>query len=60
VPVEQARAFAERLRQVSTDPVLYVELPGGQHAFDLFHSVRFEAVIDGIEAFIASVRWPRH
>jgi acetyl esterase/lipase len=55
VPVEQARAFAERLREVSTSDVVYVELPGGQHAFDLFHSPRFEAVIDGIDAFAASV-----
>jgi acetyl esterase/lipase len=36
-------------------PVIYAELPGAQHAFDLFHSMRFEQVIDGIEAFAASV-----
>ncbi|HEY7271266.1 MAG TPA: alpha/beta hydrolase [Actinoplanes sp.] len=59
VPVEQARAFAERIRQVPPNDVVYVELPGGQHAFDLFHSPRFEAVIDGIDAFIASVRSAR-
>jgi acetyl esterase/lipase len=59
VPVEQARAFAERLREVSTSDVVYVELPGGQHAFDPFHSPRFEAVIDGIDAFAASVRSSR-
>jgi acetyl esterase/lipase len=29
---------------------------GGQHAFDLFHSFRFEAVVDAIEAFAAWVR----
>jgi acetyl esterase/lipase len=56
VPVAHARAFAERLRDVSTNPVHYLELPGGQHAFDLFHSPRFEAVIDGIEAFTTTVR----
>ena len=59
VPVEQARAFAASLRRVSTSDVVYVELPGGQHAFDLFHSPRFEAVIDGIDAFAASVRSSR-
>jgi acetyl esterase/lipase len=32
------------------------ELAGAQHAFDLFHSPRFKAVIDGIEAFSAWVR----
>jgi acetyl esterase/lipase len=56
VPVEQARAFRELLGHVSTNAVVYVELPGGQHAFDLFHSPRFEAVIDGIDSFVSSVR----
>ena len=56
VPVEQARAFADSLAEVSTSPVVYVELPGGPHNFDLFHSIRFEILIDGIEAFTAWVR----
>jgi acetyl esterase/lipase len=56
VPVEQARALAERLRDVSESPVVYAELPGGPHNFDLFHSIRFEILIDGIEAFAAWVR----
>jgi acetyl esterase/lipase len=56
VPVEQARALAERLRGVSMGPVVYAELPGGPHNFDLFHSIRFEILIDGIEAFAAWVR----
>ena len=29
-----------------SNPVVYAELPGAQHSFDLFHSVRFETVID--------------
>ena len=56
VVVGDARSFVERLRSVSTNPVVYAELPGGQHAFDLFHSIRFEAVVDGIEAFAAWIR----
>ena len=59
VPPEQARAFAERLRGVSTSPVVYAELPKGPHNFDLFHSIRFEILIDGIEAFTAWVRSER-
>jgi acetyl esterase/lipase len=51
VPAEGARRFAERLRAVSASPVVYVELPGAQHTFDLVHSIRFETLIDGIEAF---------
>ncbi len=56
VPVAEARRFAERLRQVSQQPVVYAELPGGQHTFDLYHSPRFEAVVNGIEAATAWVR----
>jgi acetyl esterase/lipase len=56
VPVEQARTLAARLRDVSTSPVVYAELPKGPHNFDLFHSIRFEILIDGIEAFAAWVR----
>ena len=55
VQVGHARAFAQRLRATSSAPVVYAELPGGQHGFDLFRSVRFEAVVDGIEAFVAAV-----
>jgi hypothetical protein len=54
--VEAARELVERTRSVSANPVVYVEAPGGQHSFDLFHSIRFERVIDGIEAFTSWVR----
>jgi acetyl esterase/lipase len=53
--VEATRNFATRLRHTSSNAVVYAELPGGQHAFDLFHSPRFEAVVDGVEAFAAWV-----
>jgi acetyl esterase/lipase len=56
VPVEQARLLSKRLRDVSESPVVYAELPKGPHNFDLFHSIRFEILIDGIEAFAAWVR----
>ncbi|WP_327351580.1 alpha/beta hydrolase [Streptomyces sp. NBC_01304] len=56
VPIENPKALVTALRSVSTSPVVYVELPGGHHAFDLFHSFRFEALIDGIEDFTAWVR----
>ena len=54
--VEDARRFVARLRSTSSNPVVYAELPGAQHTFDLFHSLRFERVVDGIEAFAAWVR----
>ena len=53
--VEDARRFVEELRRTSSNPVVYAELPGAQHGFDLFRSRRLETVIDAIEAFAASV-----
>jgi acetyl esterase/lipase len=50
-PVHQARAFVRRLREVSRDPVAYAELPGTQHAFDVFPSIRTAHVIRAIERF---------
>jgi hypothetical protein len=44
------------LGSVSTNPVVYAELPGAQHAFDLFGALRFELVVDAIQAFTAWVR----
>jgi acetyl esterase/lipase len=55
---KRARALAERARSASAEPVVYVELPGAEHSFDLLSSIRFEAVIDGIEAFAASIAAP--
>ncbi|MFB9837398.1 alpha/beta hydrolase [Actinoallomurus acaciae] len=59
-PAGTARLLAERLRGRSAQPVVYAELPGGQHAFDLFHSPRFEAVINAVDAFTAHVLPPGH
>jgi Prolyl oligopeptidase family len=56
VVVEDARRFVAELRSTSANPVVYVELPGAHHSFDLFHSIRFETVVDGIEGFTAWVR----
>jgi hypothetical protein len=56
VLAEDARAFAERLRSASANPVVYAELPSGRHTFDLFESLRFASVVDGIEAFAALIR----
>ncbi|GAA3235814.1 alpha/beta hydrolase [Actinocorallia longicatena] len=56
VPVEAAREFAGRLRAASGGPVVFAELPGGQHAFDLFASPRSCAVAEAVEAFALLVR----
>jgi len=55
IPVGTARDFARRLATASAGPAVYVELGGAEHSFGLFDSLRFRAVIDGIEAFLRSV-----
>jgi acetyl esterase/lipase len=55
VPVEEARAFAARLREVSSAPTVYLELPHAQHAFEVFDTVRSETVVRGVHRFLASV-----
>ena len=59
VPVAEGRHFAERLREVSDNPVVYAELPGAQHAFDVFGSVRVAHVLRGVEHFLSAVRRAR-
>jgi acetyl esterase/lipase len=54
-PPKRARTLAEKAAGATANPVVYAELPGAQHSFDLLSSIRFEAVIDGIEAFATSV-----
>jgi acetyl esterase/lipase len=56
VPVSDARGFVERFRNDAPDtPLVYLELPGAQHTFDLYRSVRFEAVTDAAALFTARV-----
>ncbi len=57
-PVEDARTFVERLRAVSHEPVLYGEMQGAQHAFEIFPSARTARVIEGVERFLSTV-WAR-
>ncbi len=56
VPVEQARTFVDELRKESTQPVVYAELPGAQHAYEIFPSVRAHATAYAVERFLAVVR----
>ena len=60
-PVEEARYFADALRQVSSSPVFYAELKGAQHAFDIFCSPRTAHMLVAVLAFLdaahAGVGW---
>lgn len=55
IPVEQARGFVTRLREVSTQPVAYAELPIAQHAFDIFGSARAAHAAVAVEQFLAEI-----
>jgi acetyl esterase/lipase len=52
VPAPEARAFVDRLRAVSANPVAYAEIRGAQHAFDIFPSIRSAHVVRGVERFL--------
>ena len=54
-PVEDARDFVDRLRAVSAEPVYYLELRGAQHAFEVFASLRANAVIESVVRFLDAV-----
>ena len=52
VPVAEARTFVKALREKSREPVAYAEIPGAQHAFEIFHSVRTVRVNQAVERFL--------
>ena len=56
---KDAREFAGRLRALSRQPVAYAELPGTQHNFDFFQSMRFHWVTDAVIKFMQLCTEPR-
>jgi acetyl esterase/lipase len=60
VPVSEARHFASLLRGASRAPVVYAELHGAQHAFDLFWSSRAAHAVAGAIRFCEMVRRGAH
>jgi len=52
VPVDQARQFVARLRETSKQSVVYAELPGAQHAFDVFPSIRSAHIVRAIDRYL--------
>jgi acetyl esterase/lipase len=55
IQVEEARRFVAALRGTSREPVLYAEMKGAQHAFDIVPSWRTVPVIEAIERFFVTV-----
>lgn len=60
IPVPEGREFAEALREVSTSPVVYAEIPHAQHAFDFYYgSPRAHYTAQAVEEFLYWVQAKR-
>ncbi|WP_101524576.1 alpha/beta hydrolase [Nocardioides houyundeii] len=59
VDVNQARLFVAELRRTSRASVVYAELPGTQHAFDFFHSIRSGYMVSTVGRYL-TWHWNRH
>jgi acetyl esterase/lipase len=55
VPVAEARQFVDALRLATQAPTAYIEVPGAQHAFEIFPSLRTLHVLRGVERFATFV-----
>jgi acetyl esterase/lipase len=55
VPVAEARAFVAALRKSGAGRCAYIELPGAQHAFEIFPSLRTIQMLRGVERFAKHV-----
>jgi acetyl esterase/lipase len=49
---EEADRFVGLLRETSRSPVAHAELPGAQHAFEVFHSPRSAHAVRAATAFL--------
>lgn len=56
VMAEEAVTFVDALREKSNAPVLFAELEGAQHAFEIFQSPRTEHAVLAVAAFLEKVR----
>jgi acetyl esterase/lipase len=59
VTVAEARAFSAALSAASRAPCAYFEIPGAQHAFEIFPSPRTLHMLDGVERFVGWLRAQR-
>ena len=52
-------ASSQDLQAVASKPVAYAELPGAQHAFEIFHSVRTDHTVNAVGHFLehSHARW---
>lgn len=60
IPVGEAREFVDAFREVTKAPLAYAELPGAQHAFEIFGSPRGRNSAAAIERFLSWVHATRN
>jgi acetyl esterase/lipase len=51
-PVREARGFVRQLRAASQQPVVYAELHGATHAFEIFQSIRTLHTVAAVDLFL--------
>ena len=56
LPVAKAREFARALENTSAAPVVYAELPGTEHGYEMLVTPRGEHTVDGVHRFLEWVR----
>lgn len=52
IPISEARAFNKAFQEHSNAPLVYAELEGADHAFEMLHSPRTEYAINAIHLFL--------
>ena len=55
VPIRESRRFLETFKRISKSPAILGELPGAQHAFEVFPSIRTAYAVEAIEEFCAAI-----
>ncbi len=56
VDINEARDFVEQMRQTSQRPVVYAEIKGAEHAFDVVPTTRNIALLEATDRFLDAVR----
>ena len=59
VPIEESRVFHRALAEATGGRAALAEIPGAQHAFELFASLRTEHLRGALERFLGQL-WSRH
>ncbi len=59
VPIEESRVFHRALTETSSSGAALAEIPGAQHAFELFASLRTESLREAVPRFLDQI-WSQH